>query len=291
MRAEIEKFVGCLRQSLDENSFVKLTLGNYKGEDEHLQKISVRRVETKNGGRLAFQSRFDTRDVVKNFDPDEAIGQISKYLEGGFRSAHLFTIVNDFQLTIGKKNARLTTSKPTFAKKPSASHDREKKHLIDPNAYYLKALGIATEDGKIRTDQRDKWKQINKFVEVLAGLIENSSLKDKTNLRIVDMGSGKGYLTFAFYDYLTKSSPPYEGGVAEALRGRRGSLSEELESAIQITGIEQRLELVTICNDIATAPGSDGLNFVESNTADTALYHVAVLLALPACDTATDDAL
>lgn len=276
MRAEIEKFVGSLRQSLDENSFVKLTLGNYKGEDEHLQKISVRRVETKKGRRIAFQSRFDTRDVVKNFDPDEAIGQISKYLEGGFRSAHLFTIDNDFQLTIGKKNARLITSKPTFENRPSASHDREKKHLVDPNAYYLKALGITTDDGKVRADHRDKWKQINKFVEVLAGLIENSSFKDKPDIRIVDMGSGKGYLTFALYDCLTKSSPPSERGVAEA---------------IQITGIEFRPDLVAICNDIAKACDFDGLNFVEGNIADTSVEEVDILIALHACDTATDDAL
>jgi len=286
MQAEIEKFIAKLRQSLAENSFVKLTLGNYKGDDVHLQKISVRTVETRKGVRLAFQSRFDTRDVVKNFDPEAAVERAAEHLQNGFRSAHLFTTTSDFQLTIGKKRARLTASKPTFPNKPSASHDREKKDLVDPTAYYLKGLGITTDDSRIRADQRDKWKQINKFVEVLASLIENSALKDKANLRIVDMGSGKGYLTFALYDYLTKSSPPYEGGVAEALRGRGGSLR-----TLQIKGIEQRKDLVASCNDIARASGFDGLNFLGGNIADTDLADIDILIALHACDTATDDAL
>jgi len=105
-------------------------------------------------------------------------------------------------------------------------------------------------------------------------------------LRIVDMGSGKGYLTFALYDYLTKSSPPYEGGVAEALRGQGGSLR-----TLQIKGIEQRKDLVASCNDIARASGFDGLNFLRGNIADTDLADIDILITLHACDTATDDAL
>jgi len=283
MRAEIEKFVGKLRLSLAENSFVKLTLGNYKGEHEHLQKISVRAIETKKGSRLAFQSRFDTRDIVKNFDPEAAVDRVAEHLQNGFRSAHLFTTTNDFQLTIGKKNARFTASIPTFSNKPSASHDREKKNLIDRNAYYLKALGITTDDGKVRADQRDKWKQINKFVEVLAGLIENSSLKDKPGLRIVDMGSGKGYLTFALYDYLRSCR------LESNVQSPKPADSSDLGPAA--SGVEQRPDLVTLCNDIARASGFDGLTFVEGSIADADLDDVDIVIALHACDTATDEAL
>src|SRR5258707_14435810 len=103
MHENIEKFVGELRDSLGRESFVKLTLGNYKGADEHLQKILVRLVKTKKGTRLFFLYRSDTRDTVKNYDFDLGVGIVGEALDGDFCSGHLFTTENDFQLDIGKK--------------------------------------------------------------------------------------------------------------------------------------------------------------------------------------------
>ena len=303
MRAETEKFIAELQKSLQNSTFVKLSLGNYKGPEEHLQRISVRRIETKKGDKLAFQSRYSTRDVVKNFEPGDGADRIGRQLENGFRSAHLFTTESDIQLTIGKKNSRLVRGKPSFKAKPATSHDREKKYLVDPTAYYLKALGITTVSGQIRSDQRDKWRQINKFVEIIDGLIKNSPLKDKKDLRVVDMGSGKGYLTFALYDQLSRrvlaqSSPPYESGAPAAasasgvdvggvspLRRRGGSLG------VEIVGVEQRAELVGLCNEIAQTSGFEGLKFVKDTIADFDPAEADILIALHACDTATDDAL
>lgn len=289
MREEIEKFIAELQKSLQNAMFLKLSLGNYKGTEEHLQRISVRRIDTKKGEKLAFQMRYSTRDVVKNFDLKEASQKIAVFLEDGFRSAHLFTTESDFQLTIGKKSARLITGKPSVKTTPSTSNDREKNYLVNPSAYYLKALGITTDSGQIRSDQRYKWRQINKFVEIVDGLIANSTLKDNPNLRIVDMGSGKGYLTFALYDHLqrrgsTQGSPPYEGGVSP-LRRRGGSLK------VEIIGVEQRPNLVALCSDIAKASNFDGLKFVQGTIADFDPGEVDILIALHACDTATDDAL
>src|SRR5688572_29020864 len=166
-----------------------MTLGNYKGAEAHLQKIFIRLVDTKKGNRLLFQFRYQTRDIVKNLDFAEALTATRTWLETGFRSGHLFTTAADLQLEIGKRNSRLKSGKPTFSAPLPQSHDRDKKKLIDPNAFYLKALGITTDSGEIRASQQDKWRQINKFVEILASLIENSSLKDKSDLRIADMGS------------------------------------------------------------------------------------------------------
>lgn len=290
VKEPIDKFITELQSSLLSAKFIKLTLSNYKGTEQHLQKVSVRPVDLKGGRRLMFQYRFDTRDVVKNFEFDDAVNETRKLLESGFRSGHLFTTANDVQLTVGKKNARLTTGKPSIPTTDASPHNREKKSLIDPNAFYLKALGIATDDGKIRSDQRDKWKQINKFVEILAGLIENSSLKNNENLRIVDMGSGKGYLTFALYDYLLRSRPKPK------VQSPKSEDSSDLrpwtlDLGLAVTGIELRPNLVALCNDIAKAGGFDGLNFVEGTIADTELGDVDILIALHACDTATDDAL
>lgn len=270
MNKYIDNFINELKKSLADSTFVKLTLSNYKGADTHLQKTLARLVETKKGIRLLIQSRGQTQDTVRNYGFDEGVGVIKDHILSGFRSGHLFTTAHDFQLTVGKRSARLISGKPTFTSRPTAAHDREKKTWIDPNAFYLKALGITTDKGEIRAEHRDKWRQINKFVEILSGLVETSPLKDKRNLKIVDMGSGKGYLTFAAYDCLSN------------VRGTR---------SIEMIGVEMRPELADLCNDIAKAGSFDGLKFVQGRIVDFDLSDINILIALHACDTATDDAL
>ena len=171
----IEKFISEFSKSLSEKTFVKMTLGNYKGADEHLQKLLIRLIETRRGKRLFFLYRFETRDTAKNYEFAEGAKILRDFLGEDFFSGHLFTTANDFQLDIGKKGkSRLNTAKPTFKVKPNLDHDREKKIQVNPNAFYLKALGITTDTGEIRDKQHDKWRQINKFVETLASLFDKS---------------------------------------------------------------------------------------------------------------------
>lgn len=270
MVEKTDEFVAQLRKSLETGTFVKLTLGNYKGVDQHLQKIFVRLVTTKKGTRLFFLYRSETRDTAKNYDFDTGIALIGEALDGQFFSGHLFTAENDVQLEIGKKGkGRLNIGKPTFKAAPLAIHDREKKTLIDRSAFYLKALGITDETGRVRDKQQDKWRQINKFVEVLASLVDKSALKDRRELKIVDMGSGKGYLTFAAYDYFAN------------VRGINTT----------ITGVDTKPALVDLGNSVASASGFDGLNFVLGNIAEFPVDNIDMLIALHACDTATDEAL
>jgi hypothetical protein len=266
----IRQFVAELQQSLENSTFVKLALGNYRGDDDSLQKILVRPVKTKKGNRLLFQYRSKTSDRVDNFEAGEGVSRIDKYLHSGFRTAHLFTTARDLQLLIGKRSAKITAAKPTFTTARPLPHDREKNYLVDRHAYYLKALGITTDSGKVRNEARDKWKQINKFVEILGGLYESSDLEDKASINLVDMGSGKGYLTFAAYDYFGTRTP---------------------SSALSVTGVESRPYLVELCNQIARAAAYDGLKFVPLNIADFGASDIDILIALHACDTATDDAL
>ncbi len=269
MSDAVAQFIEDLTRSLSANEFIKLTLSNYKGAEPHLQKVSVRTVETKKGERLFFQYRHDTRDITKNYDAAEVVAQTRELIESGFRSGHLFTASSDLQLTVGKKSSRLISGKPSLKKPDAASHDRQKKSLIDPNAFYLKALGIATDEGQIRARQQGKWRQINKYVEILAALFDKSALKTKRELRIVDMGSGKGYLTFAAYDYFANAR----------------------DLSVEMTGVEVRQELVDLCNQIAESADFEGLKFVNGSIADAPVSEADILVALHACDTATDDAL
>lgn len=266
----VEKFISEFARSLHEETFVKMTLGNYKGADAHLQKLLLRLVETKKGTRLFFLYRYDMRDTAKNYDLTEGVKIIRELLGTDFFSGHLFTTENDFQLDIGKKDkSRLNIAKPTFKAKSSLDHNREKQIQVNPNAFYLKALGITTDRGEIRDKQQDKWRQINKFVETLSSLFDKSNLKDKKSLNIVDMGSGKGYLTFAAYDFFKN------------IRGLD----------VKITGIDTKQELVGLCSDIAKASEFEDLKFVHGWIGDYELDDVDILIALHACNTATDDAI
>jgi len=266
----IEKFIAEFARSLHEETFVKTTFGNYRGNDAHLQKLLVRLVETKRGRRLFFLYRYDTRDTAKNYDFTDGVKIIRQVLGVDFFSGHLFTTENDFQLDIGKKGkSRLNTAKPTFKAAPTLDHNREKQIQVNPNSFYLKALGITTDGGEIRAKQRDKWKQINKFVEILGSLFDKSALADKKQLRIVDMGSGKGYLTFATYDYF---------------KNTRGI-------DVKVIGVDTKEQLVGLGNDVAKASEFHDLQFVHGYIGDYVLSEADILIALHACNTATDDAI
>lgn len=266
----VEKFIDSFTESLRKETFVKMTLGNYRGNDRHLQKLLIRLVKTKKGIRLFFLYRHDTRDTAKNHDFAKGLKIIRRLLGRDFFSGHLFTTENDFQLDIGKKGrSRLNVGKPTFQAQPDLSHDRRKQTLVDQNAFYLKALGITTDQGRIRAKQQDKWKQINKFIETLEKLVGDSRLRDKKKIKIVDMGSGKGYLTFAVYDYF----------------------KNVLKTDVEVIGVDTKKQLVSLGNDIAHSCSFADLRFVHGHINDFELTDVDVLIALHACNTATDDAI
>jgi SAM-dependent methyltransferase len=270
MHENIAKFIDELENSLRAKTFVKMILSNYRGSDTHLQKLLVRLVETKKGIKLFFRYRYNTRDIVKNHGFDEGIGIIKGLLGKEFFNGHLFTTKNDFQLDIGKKEkARLNLAKPTFRAVQSIAHDDKKTRLVDPNSFYLNVLGITNDSGEVRDKQQDKWKQINKFVEILAALFDNSALKDRAELRVVDMGSGKGYLTFAAYDYFKN------------IRGLD----------VTVTGVDTKEHLIELCSELAKTCEFDGLKFVNDSIENYDPESVDILIALHACDTATDDAI
>lgn len=272
MADSVEKFLAALDASLSGGTFIKLTLGNYNGTEFQLQRILGRRITTTNGDRLSLIYRFKTRDITKNIPINEASDTIRGFLSDGFRSGHLFTGEKDFQLQV-KKDGRsmMSSSRATSAAAvvPSMEHNRQKKSFIDPSAPYLSALGITDSNGRVLDRQRDKWRQINKYIEILESLIDKSTIAEKSELAIVDMGSGKGYLTFAAYDYLNH------------VRKVRAT----------VTGVEMRQDLVELCNQISRDNNFVGLSFIPGTIAESQIASPDILIALHACDTATDDAI
>jgi len=270
MDQNVQTFIDALKKSAGDGTFVKLSLGHYKGSEEGLQKIRVRRIETKKGPVFSAVFRYEKRDVTKSLSLTETADMLSLRLGRDLLSGHLFTTTGDLRFEANKRgNSRIVRSRPTDFVPPSATHDRQKREFVDPKAGYLHALGITTGDGKVRDKQQGKWRQINKFVEIVDGLFDSSGLKDRDSISIVDMGSGKGYLTFAVYDHF---------------KNDRGL-------DLSVAGVETRKELVEFCNKIAAASRFERLNFEQGTIADHPLGKIDVLIALHACDTASDDAL
>ena len=262
----VQELLFALQKSLDDDSFVKFTLGNYKGTEEDLQNIQIRRILIKKQEHLSFTFRHKTRDIVKNYSPGEAYSRIQKFMGGDFGAAMLFT--TSFNLAFDAKGKSLKKSQPTNTEAPAADHDRAKNRLIKAGDQpYLYELGITDETGTVTKNSQDKYRQINRYVEILSTLIKD--IPPENIKKFVDMGAGKGYLTFALYDHLTTT----------------------LKLSPEIIGVEQRADLVKLCNGIAKKSEFVNLKFVEGTINDYDCAGANVLVALHACDTATDEAI
>jgi SAM-dependent methyltransferase len=265
-----EKFFGALDESLADGSFVRLTLAKYRGAGGDLKNIYVRRVQIKRGDSLSFLYRYKTKDVVKNHPVAEGARLVRELLGKEFLGGHLFTSGEDLEINFNRKGeARLVKRAPAFKEAAPAEHDRKKRRSIETEGnVYLRALGVTDERGAVRPAMGDKLRQINRFVEIVAGLFQNSPLKDREEISVFDMGAGKGYLTFAVYDYF-----------------------ERFSVRASVTGVESRASLVELCNETARRAGFDRLQFRTGLIEDFDLSSADILIALHACDTATDDAI
>jgi hypothetical protein len=278
-----DKLLHLLGEALEDGTFVKLTLGSPQGRDRSLKQVFARRVQLRERPRLSFVWRYATRDVTKNYSDEEAIALLADVAGRDFRTAHLFTTRLTAQLEFPDgRAARLIEGKPAYSASPPESHDHPRRHTINARRPWLHALGVTTAEGKVAKGMEPKFRQINKFVELLSHLLAESCFhqgegsrasqsaicNSQSAIEMIDMGCGKGYLTFAACEWLQQT-------------GWNAS----------IRGIEVRTDLVELCNRVARENSFDRLHFETSDIAGTPVGRADVLIALHACDTATDDAI
>ncbi|UYO00704.1 MAG: SAM-dependent methyltransferase [Devosia sp.] len=262
----IGEFVDAVLSAFAEGTLTRLKLGGYHGPEAALKSAEARRVSIKAGERLSFVFRYQTQDITKNLTPEEAAHLLATGLVTDWRSARLETTGFDLQFERQGDRARLKRTAVDGRNAPDGGHDRVKNRpLTDTGKPWLRALGITGKDGQVRHDAQDKFRQINKMVEIFAPLIQGLDAK---NPRILDMGAGKGYLDFALYDYLAGQGLP-----------------------IEVIGVEMRPNLVADGNATAKASGFDGLRFEAGTILDYDPGGADAVIALHACDTATDDAI
>jgi hypothetical protein len=266
-------FFSLLEDCLTRNTFVKLVLGKYHGSEPGLDRVFVRRLTLKEGECLSFLYRYQTKDVTKNLPIPAGIATIRELFAAAFNNVHLQTVTEDVQLSVNKKGRfNLQRGKAAPREVIPRGHDREKERFLDLAAPFLKELGVTNGQQQLIPSMARKWKQINKFIEVLDHAIASSKLKEQERVRVVDFGSGKGYLTFATEEYL-----------------RAG-----LGLKPQVVGVELREDLVSLCGTAAKRLQLDGLSFVQG---DIRSYPsegpkgIDIMIALHACDMATDYAI
>ena len=278
---EPERFLQRLQHSLADASFVRLTLGrpsSSDGQDATLEKLLARRLLLRGVEHLSLVWRHRSKDITKNLPLAEAVALLGSLIGASFGHAHLVTRGHDIQLALGKKGQwRLRIGKlagaPAEAEadaQPEA-HDRPKQHALTLDLPFLAELGVTDAQGRLVPAMARKWRQINKFVEVLGHAIAQSPLATRDAalpVRVLDFGAGKGYLTFAVQHLLQHS----------------GRLPD-------ITGVEQREDLTTLCNSAVARLGLAGLHFATGDVRSHAAGAIDIMIALHACDIATDVAM
>jgi hypothetical protein len=266
-----ERFFELLNDCTKSGTMIRLTLSKNQGDDPTLKTVTIRPVELKGKAQLSFVYRHETRDITKNLPIREAVRMIESMLGPIFKNAHLDTQQEEAQLLFSKKGKpSIGVRKVAGAPAPqSTGHDRQKKRLIDPARPFLKELGVTNANHEVLPSMSRKWKQINSFLQLVDRAVKESKLADAKELHIADFGSGKGYLTFAVHDHL----------------------SHTLGIKANVTGIELRDELVNLCNAAADKLGLETLNFHQGDVRSYTPKQLNMMIALHACDIATDIAI
>ena len=232
------------------------------------------------GDSLALQVVEQTGQQVATANQDWAAarGVVEEVLARGFANVTVTTTSQLWQCRFTRKRVALVHTEAQSSRQ-RLEHDRVKARMLPADEPLLVAVGISTEDGRVKASKQDKFRQIDDFLRVLAASVDKAIEAGHLDapsaarpLRIVDLGCGHAYLTFAAYAW------------AQRVRGWPAL----------VVGVDRRLESVQRNRALAEQTGAAGMQFVVGDIADTPGLDAGapdVVLALHACDTATDDAL
>ncbi len=268
---------------LDDATLVRaVASGRRRGTQPRWRRVELRYVDVKAGRRLqvtAYDERqAHTHNHALGADATAALADLSAQPFGNW---HVETATTTLQLRVTKKGDALVHTAARANQPPEREHDRAKPRLLDPADPVLHVIGIADHQGRIKPTRQAKYRQVEEFLRSLDAAVEAATLTGALQapttsrpLRVVDMGCGNAYLTFAAFAYLTG---------ARALPAR-------------MVGIDVRAQSRERNTELAEKLGWDGLEFIQGTIADadpTDRLDGApdVVLALHACDTATDEAL
>ena len=269
----VDEFAERLSSSLQDGIFVRLVLSGPVEGDGAPEKVLGRLVELKGGPHLSLTYRHTTHDVTKNLPVSEAAAWAKEQVGAHFRSALLSTTKRDWQLFVPESgDAKQKTHKPSLTAAPPRSHDQPRHTILDDSARdWLDGLGVVNDRGQVRPAMADKHAQINHYLDIFVHLAKDCGWTESRDngLTLVDMGCGKGYLTFGLWHLFARV----------------------WKRPVRVVGVEARPELVNAAKGLARKIGADSLEFMAGTIESVTLPKIDALIALHACDTATDDAI
>lgn len=227
-------------------------------------KTTVEPVELRGSSYFRFTGHLADRTLHENLEPDDARERLG-ILMADYGQGLLQTADADWQV-LGETVLR----RPPSRAPGTRAHDRAKRYLLEEGTPipFLVELGVMTPEGAVRKSRFDKFRQVNRFLELVDDVVP--ALRPDGVLRIVDFGCGKSYLTFAIHHLLTE------------LRGRK----------VDLVGLDLKADVISACAAFAERSGAAGLRFERGDIADfDPGGEVDLVVSLHACDTATDEAL
>ena len=264
-----------LRNSiLDQTAFLRATFsGQRQGEQVPWIKVTIRPVLIKNNEHLQFSYFEKHKNIVKNYSGPEIAEQLAALLLLPFKNYHVDTNKGNIHVQITKKGKVLVhrSKMPNRQKTPNLSHDHQKNRLLPANKPnpFLQSVGIMAKDGKIKANMQSKYRQINEFLKRIDEIIQPKAL-NPTSFQVVDFGCGNAYLTFAAYHYL----------------------NHIVDIPTHLVGVDVKADLVQKHGKNSQALGWTNITFQNTKIID---FQPAtppdIVLALHACDTATDEAI
>jgi SAM-dependent methyltransferase len=242
-----------------------------QGDSASYIKVIVRPIVIKSEYLLQFEFHSTNKVVHKNHKLVEIDDRLTELLTLAFRNIYIKTRTTDLQIQITKKGKALINERRSLGQQElNLAHDRHKPRLIAANEHpdYLKAIGFMTPDGAIKASMQGKFKQVNEFLKNIEQTGELHNLAKP--IHIVDCGCGNAQLTFSTYYYL----------------------NYVLNFPTHLTGVDINAQCMSKHDGTAKQMGWDKINFEVNNIIDfTPPIAPQIVLALHACDTATDDAL
>lgn len=261
-------FLEKINEYIEQKVNFKMTFSKQRHQNKEVLKAFLKPAIIKNKLQYSVAYRYQRKDQVKNYERIQLPELLDNLMGNMFFNAVLFSENEEYTLLQSKKGKSTLISKTNpVPVKTDTSHDNIKFRFIPESAPWLQDLGLASKEGKIFDKAQDKYRQINKYVEIVDGLLKE--IPEESMLTIVDMGSGKGYLTFALYDYLTNTRKLF----------------------CKVTGYDVREDIVGLCYNVAAKHGFVGLTFQQKDIDQVDTSDTDVVIALHACDIATDMAI
>jgi Cyclopropane fatty acid synthase and related methyltransferases len=259
-----------LMDEMIEEEIIKLVISNKVNKNAEFNKITFMLKESDDETYYQIEKYTDKQVFHENITVYSLAEKILEYIPMSYKQISAWSINNTFDLKISKKGKFLLSKKKSDnASLINKKHNKEKNYILKEGMKIepFIDLGIFTKEGKIVNSKYDKFKQINRFVEIIDDEIRKKELKELT---ILDFGCGKSYLTFILYYYFV----------------------EIKKIDVKMIGLDLKADVIKKCNEIARRYNYNNLTF-ELGDINGFKYNdkVDMVITLHACDTATDYAL